>query len=226
MSRASIFFLVVVTLALALLWSWLGLATLYSNMMGWFLLISGLVYFFGVVIVYWFRRIQFWLPRANGQTLNEERSDGSFWFIVVGMIAAFYVPPMEYLLFEAVLPRTVFIQITGLLLIVLGSVLFIWARRMLGHFYSGHVSVIEGQELVQSGPYRFIRHPAYAGYLLIALGLVLGYSSLVGLLAILVLLLPGLLYRMDVEDKLLFEHFGEAHRRYASRTKRLLPGIW
>ncbi len=226
MSRASIFFLVVVTLGLALLLAWLGLATLHSNLTGWFLLITGLIYFFGVVIVYWFRRIQFWKPRAKGETVREEPNDRSFWLIAAGIVAAFYVPPGEYLLLEAVLPRVVSMQIIGLSLIALGSILFIWARGALGHFYSGHVSVIEGQRLVQDGPYHFIRHPAYAGYLLIAFGIVFGYSSLAGLLVILVLLLPSLLYRMNVEDKLLFEHFGEAYRRYASRTRRLLPGIW
>jgi len=117
-------------------------------------------------------------------------------------------------------------QFTGSFFIFIGSVLFIWARRTLGQFYSGHVSVIEGQPLVQSGPYHFIRHPAYAGYLLIAMGLALGYSSLTGLVAIVTLLLPSLLYRMNVEEKLLFEHFGEVYRRYRNRTKRLIPGIW
>jgi protein-S-isoprenylcysteine O-methyltransferase Ste14 len=179
-----------------------------------------------VLIVYWFRRIEFWRPRARGGMISEERSDWSFWFVVVGMVAAFYLPPLEYLLFEGILPRTFFMQLLGLPLIVLGSALFIWARRTLGQFYSGHVSVIEGQPLVQNGPYHFIRHPAYTGYLLIALGIALGYSSLAGLVAIVTLLLPGLLYRMNVEEKLLFEHFGEVYRQYGNRTKRLIPGIW
>lgn len=226
MSRMVIFFLVVVTLGLAILLAALGLATLWTNLLGWFLLSSGLIYFFGIVIVYWFRRIQFWRPRAKGEMIREERSDWSFWFIVVGMVSAFYLPPLEYLLTEGVLPRASFMQVAGLFLIIFGSALFIWAHRTLGHFYSGHVSVIEGQPLMQSGPYGFIRHPAYAGYLLITLGLALGYSSLIGLVAILVLLLPSVLYRMNVEEKLLHEHFGESYHRYANRTKRLLPGIW
>lgn len=226
MSRMVLFFLVVVTLGLAILLAALGLATLWTNLLGWFLLVSGLIYFFGIVIVYWFRRIQFWRPRAKGEMIREERSDWSFWFIVVGMVSAFYLPPLEYLLTEGVLPRASFMQVAGLFLIIFGSALFIWARRTLGKFYSGHVSVIEGQPLMQSGPYGFIRHPAYAGYLLITLGLALGYSSLIGLVAILVLLLPSVLYRMNVEEKLLHEHFGESYHRYANRTKRLLPGIW
>ncbi len=226
MSRTAIFFLTVFTLGLAVLLAWLGLATFQSNLLGWFFLVTGSVYFFGIILVYWVRRIRFWRPRANGEMVKEERDDGSFWFIVVGMIAGFYLPPIEYLLLTAVLPRAAWMQVTGLLLIVLGSALFIWARRTLGNFYSGHLSVVEGQQLVRNGPYHFIRHPAYAGYLLIVLGLALGYSSLAGFAAVLFVLLPSVIYRIHVEDRLLAEYFGARFNNYALRTKRLLPGIW
>jgi protein-S-isoprenylcysteine O-methyltransferase Ste14 len=226
MSGVVILFLVFFTLGLSLLLAWLGLVTLRENLMGWFLLVSGLIYFFGVIVVYWIRGIRFWRPRAKGEVLKEEGDDVSFWFIVAGMIAVFYLPPFEYLLIPAILPRIVWMQATGLLIILVGSVLFIWARRVLGHFYSGHLSVIEGQPLVQHGPYRLIRHPAYAGYILIALGLSLGYSSLAGFAAILLLLLPSVVYRMRVEDRLLAERFGEAFTKYANKTKCLIPGIW
>jgi protein-S-isoprenylcysteine O-methyltransferase Ste14 len=226
MSRVSIFFLVIVTLGLAMLLAGLGWVTMESNILGWFLFLTGLIYFFGVIIVYWFRRIRFWQPSAGGAIQKEERNDWSFWLIVIGMIAAFYLPPLEYLLIAAFLPRGLGIQITGFLLVFLGSMSFIWARRVLGAFYSGHVSVIAGQPLVQHGPYRFIRHPAYAGYLLIAFGLALGYSSLIGFAAILSFLLPAVIYRIGVEEKLLGEHFGVIFEDYVSRTRRLIPGIW
>jgi len=226
MSRIAIFFLVVITLGLSLLLSFLGLATIKSNLLGWFLLVSDLVYFFGVIIVYWVRRIRFWRPRAKGEIVKEEKNDWSFWMIVAGMIAVFYLPPVEYLYFKTILPQTIWMQITGWILILCGSALFIWARRVLGNYYSGHVSVVDGQPLVQNGPYRFIRHPAYAGYMLIALGVTLGYSSLAGLVIIPVLLLPSVIYRLSVEDKLLAEHFGGQFKKYADKVARLIPGIW
>ena len=226
MSRLAIFFLAVFTLGLALLLALLGLLTFQANLLGYFLLISGLIYFFGVMVVYWIRGIKFWRPRAKGEVLKEEKDDWSFWLIVVGMIASFYLPALEYLFFTATLPRTVSLQAAGLLFILSGSMLFMWARRALGRFYSGHLSVLEGQPLVQSGPYRFIRHPAYAGYLLIVLGLAVGYSSLAGFAAILFVLLPSVIYRIHVEDNLLSEHFGATFIEYANRVARLIPGIW
>lgn len=226
MSRVAIFFLVVITLGLSLLLSLLGWLTISSNLLGGFLLIVGLIYFCGVIIVYWIRGIRFWRPRAVGKLLDQEETDRSFWAIVLGIIPAFYFPPLEYLYFDAILPRVRAMQILGLLIIALGSILFVWARRVLGDFYSGHLSVVEGQPLVQHGPYHFIRHPAYAGYLLIALGLWIGYSSLLGLIVVLSLLIPTIIYRIHVEDAVLAEHFGSQFKSYARKTKCLLPYVW
>jgi protein-S-isoprenylcysteine O-methyltransferase len=226
MSRIAIFFLVVLTLGLSLLLSLLGWFTIRINLLGWFLLIAGLIYFFGILVVYWIRGIRFWRPRAVGKLLQQEQTDRSFWAIVLGMIPAFYLPPVEYLYFDAMLPRTRGMQILGLLIIFLGSILFVWARRVLGNFYSGHLSIVEGQPLVEHGPYRFLRHPAYAGYIWIALGLSIGYSSIGGLIIILCLLIPTVIYRIQVEDKVLAKHFGNQFMNYARKTKCLLPYIW
>ena len=226
MSCVAIFFLVVCALGLAFVIGWLGWATVQTNLLGWFLLLVGGAYLVGVVIVYWFRRERFWGPRAGGAMMKEESDDCSFWLIVIGMVAAFFLPPIEYLFLPAILPRINLMEVIGLIIITLGSVLFIWARRTLGKFYSGHVSVVEGQPLVQNGPYRYIRHPAYAGYLLISLGIGVGYSSLLGLAATFLLFLPAVIYRLRVEDKLLTEHFGMLFDEYAVKVARLIPGIW
>lgn len=226
MSRSAIFFLLVIAPGLALVLAVLGIFSIPTNPLGWFLLLVGLGYTVGILVVYWFRREKFWASKTGGIISKEETGDRSYWFIIPGMLAAFYLPPLEFLYFAAVLPRTGWTKATGVFLILLGVVLFAWARRTLGASYSGHVSVMEEQPLVQSGPYRFIRHPAYAGYLSIALGLGLGYSSLAGLSVTLLLLLPGLVYRIHIEETLLAAHFGDHFQCYASRTARLLPGIW
>ena len=219
-------FLVIFTPGLAICLAWLGLATLPTNPLGWFLLLTGSVYSAGVMLVVGIRRRRFWERSKEVEAIQEERGDRSFWWITLGMIAVFYLSPLEYLYLAAWLPRTAWTKLVGLGLAAAGSLLFVWARRTLGASYSGHVSVEREQELVQSGPYRWLRHPAYTGYLSMALGISLGYSSLSGLVSVLVLLLPSLVYRINVEEKMLSEHFGEVHRQYASRVKRLIPGIW
>jgi protein-S-isoprenylcysteine O-methyltransferase Ste14 len=226
MSRLAILFLMVVVPALSILLALLGLETLPANLLGWFLLLTGIVYAAGIVIAVYVRREQFWESRLREKKAEEEHGDRSFWLIALGMIGGFFLSPMEYLYFPAILPRPAWIQIPALLLTIFGAALFVWARRALGDSYSGHVSVTEDQRLVQDGPYRFLRHPAYAGYLWISLGLAVGYSSLAGLAAALFALLPAVIYRIRVEEKLLAEHFGAQFDDYARKTKRLIPGVW
>ena len=59
-----------------------------------------------------------------------------------------------------------------------------------------------------------------------ALGIAIGYSSLLGLAAVILLLLPVTIYRLRLEDKFLAEYFGAQFADYARRTKRLLPLVW
>lgn len=226
MSQVVKFFLLVVATILAMLLALLGIKTIPTNPSGWFLLLVGVAYTAGVIIAYFVRKERFWDSGISGATTHEERGDRSLWFIALGMIAAFYLSPLEFLYLSAILPRNAWMSFFGIGLIASGIALFIWARRTLGMNYSGHVSVKAGQTLVQSGPYRFIRHPAYLGYLWMALGISLGYSSLAGIFALLVLLLPALIYRINVEEKMLAGHFGDVYWRYAGTTKRLVPGIW
>jgi protein-S-isoprenylcysteine O-methyltransferase Ste14 len=199
---------------------------LRSNLLGWFLLLTGVVYTVGIVIDAYARKEEFWESKRSGDNLQEERGDRSFWLIALGIMAVFFLSPLEFLCFATFQPRTVWMEAIGVGLVLLGSTLFVWARRMLGRHYSGHVSIKKEQELVQSGPYRIIRHPAYMGYLLIGLGISLGYASLVGCASILFILLPVVVYRIGMEDRFLAECFGAQFEEYARRTKRLLPGIW
>jgi protein-S-isoprenylcysteine O-methyltransferase Ste14 len=126
----------------------------------------------------------------------------------------------------AVFPRALGMQIAGLMLILAAVALRMWVRAYIRGLYSGHVEVQAGHRLVQSGPYRFVRHPGYTGFLLMTLGVAISYSSWIGLAAIPLLLLPGLAYRMRVEERLLTGQFGEEYRVYVRRSKKLIPGIW
>ena len=59
-----------------------------------------------------------------------------------------------------------------------------------------------------------------------SLGIFIGYSSLLALIGSVLLLVPGLIYRINVEEQLLVAEFGDEYLSYASSTKRLIPFIW
>lgn len=226
MSRSATIFLLIMAPGLAVLLVFLGLQTLPSNFLGWFLLLVGIVYTVGILVDAYVRKNVFWGPKQSGDHFQEERGDRSFWPIALGIMVAFFLSPLEYLYFAAITLCIVWLDSIGPGLVILGSILFVWARRTLGANYSGHVSVKKEQELLQNGPYQIVRHPAYAGYLFIALGLALGYSSLLGFASTLLILLPAIVYRIRVEDRMLAEHFGAQFEQYTRKKKRLIPGVW
>jgi protein-S-isoprenylcysteine O-methyltransferase Ste14 len=212
-------FLLVIGNALALLLALLALETTPTNFLGWFLFAVGIAYGAGGVIY-------LWRNHRPEETSKTEAGNRSFWWIQPGFMVIFFAPPLEFLWLPPLLPRGIGIELAGLAVILLGLSLRIWTRMTIGGLYSGYLRVKATHILVRDGPYRLVRHPGYTGFVIMGLGLALGYSSLIGLLAIPLLLIPGLAYRMKVEERLLAEHFGEAYLAYASKTKRLIPGIW
>jgi protein-S-isoprenylcysteine O-methyltransferase Ste14 len=114
----------------------------------------------------------------------------------------------------------------GLALMWVGFVLRAWAIRALGRFFTVTVGVEEGHAVVDSGPYRHIRHPSYTGMLLFFVGLGLALDSWLSLAAATVFPLAGLVIRIVYEERLLLRELGEPYATYTKRTSRLLPKIW
>jgi protein-S-isoprenylcysteine O-methyltransferase len=114
----------------------------------------------------------------------------------------------------------------GCLVVLLGVTVRLAAFVTLSRQFTEQVSILEKHELVDTGIYRVIRHPAYLGHLAALLGIGLILGNWVSLAVLVLLPLAGVLYRIHVEEGALLRHFGPAYQEYAGRTKRLLPGIW
>lgn len=114
----------------------------------------------------------------------------------------------------------------GLALFILGLALTMWAYRTLGKFFSLVVQVQTDHRVVDTGPYRFVRHPGYAGVLLGFLGLGLAVQSWAALVVMAVATPAALAYRLRLEEQFLVTELGDEYVRYAGRTKRLIPYIW
>ncbi|HEV2490874.1 MAG TPA: isoprenylcysteine carboxylmethyltransferase family protein [Candidatus Acidoferrales bacterium] len=118
-------------------------------------------------------------------------------------------------------PRALF-QIAGAVMTYLGLPLTIWSRACLGRYWSGVVALKQDHRLIQSGPYRVVRHPLYSGLVLAAFGMavcVTTWSSLLGAAG----LLTCFERRAQKEDGLLAGEFGAEFEIYLQRTGRLIP---
>lgn len=113
----------------------------------------------------------------------------------------------------------------GLILIVPGFVLMQMAEKYLDKQFSIEVTLQKDHKLIQSGPYKFIRHPRYLGILSFFLGISLTFRSLLGIL--LTLALTGVLvWRVFKEDALMKQEFGSEWEIYTKKSWRIIPFIF
>jgi protein-S-isoprenylcysteine O-methyltransferase Ste14 len=113
--------------------------------------------------------------------------------------------------------------VLGVVFILLGVALRWYAIRTLGRFFTRDVAVSQDQQVVQSGPYRLIRHPAYSGTFLTMLGVGLALANWAGLVALLVCVFAGHFYRVRIEEQALIRTIGQPYVEYMRRTRRFIP---
>lgn len=111
--------------------------------------------------------------------------------------------------------------------LMLGGVVLRWyAVWTLGRYFTRDVAVSADQQVVQAGPYRYIRHPAYSGTFLTMLGVGLALTNWIGLVALLLCVFLGHLPRVRVEEQALIQVIGQPYVEYMRRTRRFIPGVF
>ena len=113
---------------------------------------------------------------------------------------------------------------TGLALTSLGAAFAILARSTLGGNWSATVTVKENHSFVHHGPYRVVRHPIYAGFLLAMLGTAVVYGEAGCFLAV-ALAFVGWWLKARIEEEFMTQQFGEDYRRYQKGVKQLIPFV-
>jgi protein-S-isoprenylcysteine O-methyltransferase Ste14 len=113
------------------------------------------------------------------------------------------------------------ILLSGSLVTIFGMAIAIYSLSTLGRSFS---IIPQARRLVQTGPYKLVRHPVYLGELISILGVVLARPSAIAM-AIYCLLTILLIYRALQEEKLLAGIFPE-YETYALRRARFIPGVF
>ena len=116
-----------------------------------------------------------------------------------------------------------FVQIIGGIFMLGSLPILFWVHHSLGSYFSARLELQEDHQIIQTGPYQWIRHPMYTvGFLyLIGAGLLTG--------SWIILLIPTLSFallvfsRVSDEEKMLVEHFGADYQDYMQKTGRFLP---
>lgn len=114
----------------------------------------------------------------------------------------------------------------GLVLFTAGLGLRWYSVVYLGRLFTYDVAIAADHRVVDSGPYRYIRHPAYSGALLTFVGLGLCGGNAVSLLVLVTPTAWALLRRMAIEEAALESALGGRYRDYVARTRRLIPLVY
>ena len=119
-----------------------------------------------------------------------------------------------------------FIESAGLALLLFGIVIRWTAIHTLGKYFSSTVLIKDDHQLVRTGWYAHLRHPAYAGALVAHLGLGMAFANWFSIACSSVPYFVAAIYRMHVEEQALSEAFGQEYADYSRNTKRLIPKLY
>jgi protein-S-isoprenylcysteine O-methyltransferase Ste14 len=114
----------------------------------------------------------------------------------------------------------------GIALIVIGFAIRLAAIFTLRRYFTVDVAIANDHKVIDSGLYGIVRHPSYAGSLISFFGLGLAFVNWLSLAILIIGPAVGLAYRIRVEEQALIGALGDDYRAYASRTKRLIPGVF
>lgn len=154
--------------------------------------------------------------------LSKFREDrGSYFFIAIAIYLTILVVILIREANLGLLP-TLF-QWLGLALIWLGTFLRTWAVYSLGRAFTVVVQVNPGQHLVTTGPYRWVRHPAYTALFFAFGGFGLAVGTGLGAILAIAIALIGISYRVRVEERALLAAFGAEYQTYMEHTGRFFP---
>lgn len=150
----------------------------------------------------------------------ERRGPNGWWWLLLAGAFALAIAPRT--LWRPIIVCESWMQWTGAILLLAGTIFTLWARATLGTMWSSMPGRRAGHELRTNGPYRVTRHPIYTGLLTMLLGTTL--LNGIGVWApMFVFIVIGLNAKLRIEERLMREAFGEAYLTYQTHVPGLLP---
>jgi protein-S-isoprenylcysteine O-methyltransferase Ste14 len=163
--------------------------------------------------------------RSGGSARSEDRGSlRRMWItisvsITAGIFCSFNVPALGSPLLRS-------LMIPAIALFVFGVVLRWYAILYLGRFFTVNVAIAADHQVVDTGPYRFVRHPSYTGSLLMFLGLAIISANWLSFVLIFLPPMAVFMHRIGIEEAALRSALGHSYETYCARTRRLVPFVY
>jgi protein-S-isoprenylcysteine O-methyltransferase Ste14 len=179
-----------------------------------------------LIVVCWLVFLTYWLatwswskPEAVGASPGRRTA----YRVVLGAGVVFFVSAFAGTpVLSRLMPETLGVDVVAGVLCTCGLFLAVAARYALGENWSSKVTLKHGHELITSGPYRLVRHPIYAGMVLMFLGSAVGLGRVDGLIGS-ILCFAGFWIKLQQEEALMMRQFPTQYPAYRARVKAVVP---
>ena len=180
----------------------------------------------GFSYLYGFFELFMNLRNRNKSRVTSSGDKGSLW-LLYGLITLGYV--LSFAIGMTKIGRihywNTFFAI-GAILVVIGLIIRITSIMTLRQYFTYSVANVEDHKLIETGLYKNIRHPGYLGQLLIFLGISISISNWLSIPLMMIPIMIGYIYRMNVEERFMVEQLGEKYLNYQKHTRRIIPLVY
>ena len=204
----------------------------YQNI--FYILLIPEIYTISIYVLYLLTNHVIALADAMIRPLTKEKNPSKiydFLLLLMFFLAPFFLIAAYYenkLLVSSILPfwDNLIVSYLGFVIYLSAGILVIVARVQLGQFGSGELITEEDHKLYTEGVYKHIRNPMYSGALIAVIGFCLVFRSIITLLLLPIIYFILFKMRIDEEERLLHEAFGEEFSKYKKNSKKLIPFIY
>jgi protein-S-isoprenylcysteine O-methyltransferase Ste14 len=158
--------------------------------------------------------------------ISESGDKGSIWLLTISITIGYWLSFIVAATKTGRIYHWNTFFLIGSALVLSGLIIRVSSILKLKKQFTYTVTKIENHELIESGIYKFIRHPGYLGQLIIFLGTSVCLSNWLSVLLMIIPVSLGYLNRINVEEKFMAKQLGQKYLDYQKRTKKLIPAIY
>ena len=141
----------------------------------------------------------------------------------ISLVLILFAPLLNTLHVGQIIWYSSLVSWIGVVIAALGFFLRVWATHVLGAFYTRTLRTVEKHHVVQTGPYRVVRHPGYLGMVILWIGESLAVQNWIVLVILVIVEVSAYVYRIQAEEILLSQSFGKAYTSYQTKTWKIVP---
>ena len=163
----------------------------------------------------------------RSQSTDKQNADKNTLTIIwLTVVIAITLATFISIYFYLPISKNAAIKYIGIAVIYFGILLRLASIVGLGRFFTVDVTIRKDHKLKTDGLYQFLRHPSYFASLLTFIGFGISLNNWLSLLLVTAAVIVVFRMRIDIEEKILIEQFGDEYQAYRKRVKGLIPFVW